>query len=135
MITTQDRNAIRKIFQKIKTASDPRVAKLVAGTDAHPEAGKVNAADLAMKVCLEVVLSESQPYGVQFCTDLAVRLSAYMLSLAPEEMHPVLVEAVNATLKEMLEIQVRQNKEAEMRRQLKPPVSVPAIKPSKSEMH
>ena len=90
-ITTQDRNNIRRIFEKVdadlRTKAEAAVAAAKARGEPVVSDVKSIIAQNAIRACLEVIFNECTPYEKVFCIDMAVRIACYIISILPIENH------------------------------------------------
>lgn len=110
MITSQDRAAVRRIFEKVRSGTDPLVvakAQKMGGLT-HPKMPEIIAAQNTLRLCMEVVLNECLPYDDFFCGELSVRLAAYAISVVPIERQSALLAAVQKALPETLANKLRE---------------------------
>lgn len=110
-ITAQDRNNISRIIRKVREDIAPAVDRAMRGSSLPPDDGRtlsMMTAQNTLRVCMEVVLNESLPYDQLFCAELAVRLAAYAITVAPIEDHDALVRAVQGALPGAVETKRRE---------------------------
>jgi hypothetical protein len=75
---------------KTVQAEFERVTRDIAGR-CPPELITINAAQNALRTCIEAVLNKTVPYESSFLVELAVRVASYTISAAPMEDQEILV--------------------------------------------
>lgn len=109
-ITNQERAAIRRIFEKVKTELAPKIEarKRELGGQYPEKMADVIVAQNAIRVCMEVVFNECLPYDAWFCAEMATRLAAYGITAAPIEDHVALTQMVQQGLPDAVANKVRE---------------------------
>lgn len=104
MITKQDRNAIRKLFKKVRTETDPKVVKIMPDAeDVQHNVKDVVAVQETIRLCLDVILPELENLNIYFCADLAARISGHLVMLLPSEQRAVMIEAIGKSIQPLIE--------------------------------
>ncbi len=100
MITQQDRNNVRRIFQKAKADTAPLLQGRAdaLGIQLDPQMPNIIAAQNALRLCMEVVFNECIPYNEAFLCEMAARMAAYAISAGPIESHGAMTDATLGAL-------------------------------------